>query len=395
MSRNAILSHTVLVLLIAWRLWQVPEILNVRLTDFDHYYTAAVRLIAGEPIYFDDNAAWTRPDIPTWYLYPPYFAAGITILTILGRQGAGIVFVFLSLAALIAIDRLIVLLHRRMLSTESVYEWLIHLVVFVPYPTRLLLYSMQIDGVMFLIFLVLVVLLVGKDRVWRMGMGYAVSVSIKLWPGPFFITLLAVCRKRIWFPVITSFLILIFFFTLFFGIEPQWYFLRYVLPDLLVYSDSYIDNQSLFACLRRFAPKLETVYPLCQWCLLALYGYVTYRSRLALVRRNVKTIAVNASFFSLVSILLSPTAWTAAHVRLLLPLATAFTLALERKDRSPSIAVTTGIALLFYIYPQSYARGLNPFVLLRDYPLLIATMILFVMFFILSLNDRDKVSDPR
>ncbi len=179
------------------------------------------------------------------------------------------------------------------------------------------------------------------------------------------------------FPIIISVLLIILIMTPVVGIESQFYFIQYILFPLTTYADFYVDNQSLLACIRRFVPDLEWLYPFFRISVLIVYGYVSYRCRHALHERNPKTIGINSSLFTTVSLLLSGTAWTAAHIRLLLPLVIGLSISVEKKRKTPYILAATILSVILYCYPQSYAPQLIPLILVRDYPLLIVTLIQF------------------
>ncbi|RJP23441.1 MAG: DUF2029 domain-containing protein [Candidatus Omnitrophota bacterium] len=358
-------------LLAAWTLWQVPHIATIRFTDFDYYYSASARLHTGENIYFDANAAISRPEIPSWYLYPPYLAGLIYPLTILDPLPAKAVYAVIAVLMLIAIDILLVKLQRRLYPKAGMVEILIHIVVFLPYPTHLLLYSLQIEGVLLVLFLLAVLGSVRRKNRWIIGIAFSSSVLIKLWPAPYVLSLLAVWREKMILPIMMTSLLIVVVLTPIVGVESQYYFYCYVMLPLISYADFYIDNQSLLACIRRLAPAFESGYPFFRMTLLLMYLYSTYRSRNALAERHPKAIAVNASLFVAISLLVSATTWTAAHVRLLLPLTVSACISAEQNKNNPLLALVTFVSFALYCYPQSWGAEFIPFLFVRDYPLLI------------------------
>ncbi len=378
------------VLLVAWTFWQAPEIASIRFTDFDYYFQASTRLQEGKNIYYNENAGLWRPEVPSWYLYPPYLAGLIYPLIFLEKETAKFLYTILAITALIGIDLLLLRLRRRLYPRALIVDILIHLLVFLPYPTRLLLNSLQIEGLLFLLFLTIVLLTIHGKSAWKIGTAYATGVLIKLWPAPYLISLFASLRFRILIPIFLTGLSIVILLTPIIGIDSQLYFMWYILPPLTSYSDFYIDNQSVLACIRRFAPQFEIVYPFFRLFLLIMYSMATFLCRKNLAKFHGRSIAINASLFVSTSILFSATVWTAAHIRLLLPLMLGACISVEKNKKSPLILVATCISIILYCYPQSYAPTLIPFILIRDYPLLMVALIQFLVMLCLHWKYRSK-----
>ncbi len=377
------LSWAVGAVLVCWMFTGLPGIVSIHGTDFEHYYQASQRLFQGENIYYDARADAAREGIDSWYLYPPYFAAGLYPLTWLGPVQAKMVFAFGAAAALIGIDLLLIRLRKIISSRAPLLDSFIHLLVLAPYPSSLLLGSLQIEGFLFLLFLLTVVGAAETRWLWGTGGAYVAGVMIKLWPGPYMLSLAAVWRKQIFIPILAIGLSGVILFTGVIGWRVQWTFLRTILPALLNYADAYVDNQSLSLFLRDLLAMRDGFIQLIR-CLVGMtYVFAVYHARDLLKVRNSNAVFVNASLFATVSLLITPTAWTATHIRLLLPLVTAGALLANRLPCVPGWGYCAALSILFYIYPQGFL-GSPPLYWLDRFPLLWATLIQYGVFLYLS-----------
>ncbi|MGC9327359.1 MAG: glycosyltransferase family 87 protein [Candidatus Hinthialibacter sp.] len=368
---------------IGWILWDMPFVILVLPTDFDYYFKAALRLAAGTNIYYDWMAESVREGISSWYLYPPYFAGALTPLTHLGLIQAKIVFACLTVLALIGVDALLVLFRRRHFPQQSSLDWMIHALVFFTPPTHLAIGSLQVEGILLFLFLLMLYFVEGRRSAWLIGAAFAPGVLIKLWPGPYLASLWLVCGRRIWAPVIVLGLGFILGFTVFFGWRPQWEYVHMILPDLMGYSDPYKDNQSLSLFLLQIGSLSETSVRLARWAILASYFAATYASRRALRAGDTRAIVINASLFLCVSLLVTPTAWTASHLRLLPPMILAGGLCASREPMQKAMLVMTFLSMMFYIYPQELCKKILP-VWLDRYPVLYSLVLLFIIFSVLT-----------
>ncbi|MFB3785566.1 MAG: glycosyltransferase family 87 protein [bacterium] len=373
--------------LTGWIFAGLPGIVAIHGADFDHYYRAGEQIFRGENIYYDAQADWAREGIDSWYLYPPYFAAAFYPLTWLGPVRAKAVFAVFAAATLLGID-LILLSLRTILSPRApLLDPFIHLLVLAPYPSSLLLGSLQIEGFLFLLFLLTVMGTLEIRRLWGTGCAYAAGVMIKLWPGPFLLSLAVVWRKRIFIPVLTIGLGAGFLFTGLAGWRVQWTFLQTILPALMHYADDYIDNQSLTLFLRESFSWSDGFIQMIRLAILASYALAVYHARDSLKNRNPRAVAVNASLFAAVSLLITPTAWSATHIRLLLPLATSGALSIDPSRRFSRWGFISLISVLLYIYPQGFF-GVDGFYWLERYPLLWATLIQYGIFLYVSFQKN-------
>ncbi len=369
--------------LVLWMLSQWAAIVSVHVTDFDHYYTAGQRLLAGENVYYDARAAWVRGEIGTWYLYPPYFAGMIAPLTFIGIFKARIVFTLFSFAALIAVDWLLVRIIRRLTAQAEKLEPLVHVLTFFAFPTYPLLHSLQVEGMIFLLLLITLAGAMEKHRGWYLSLPYIVGVLIKLWPAPYLLSLMAVERRRLWLPLTVGTVGIVGFMTAFVGAVPQWYYIRYVLPDLLSYVDPYKDNQSLARFIQLNLPAISAVMPWLKIGLVAVYVCVTYRIRESLFARNGLSLAVNAGLFVCLTVLLSPTIWTAAHIRLLLPIVVACAVWIEREKKAWWLALATLFSIALYTCTPDFPLP-EVLSIVKRFPLLFSTLIQFSVFTFLS-----------
>jgi len=376
-----------------WVLHSLPQIIAIHGSDFDHYYAASESLFRGEDIYYDARADGLRDGVATWYLYPPYFAAAIHPLTWLGPVRAKAVFAVFAVASLIGADLLLLRLRKRLSPGAPLLDPLIHCLVLAAYPSFLLLGSLQIEGFLLWLFLLTVMPTMEDRWCWGTGGAYIAGVMIKLWPGPFLLSLAAAWRKRIFIPVLMIGLGAGMIFTGVMGWRSQGTFLRTTLPELLNYADDYLDNQSLTLFLREKLSLGDGIIQSLRIFLLTSYVLAVFHAREALKTRDPHALAINASLFAAVSLLITPIAWSATHIRLLLPLVTAGALITDPIWRFPCLGYVTLISWLLYISPQGYLNiaGLD---WLNRYPLLGVTLIQYGLFLCLAFQNTRRAVPP-
>ncbi|MBN2329155.1 MAG: DUF2029 domain-containing protein [Candidatus Omnitrophica bacterium] len=368
---------------IGWILWDMPFVILVLPTDFEYYFKAAQRLLDGSNIYYDWMAESVREGMGSWYLYPPYFAGALTPLTFLGHLQAKLVFACLSVLALAGVDALLVLFRRQHFPAQPSLDWMIHCLVFFTPPARLAIGSLQVEGMLLFLFLLMLYLLAKQRSAWFVGAAYAPGVMIKLWPGPYLASLWLVSGRRILGPAIMIGLSVILGFTVFFGWRPQWEYVRAILPDLMTYADPYKDNQSLSLFLLQIASLSENSVRIVRWAILASYFAATYASRRALRVGDARALFINASLFLCVSLLVTPTAWTAAHLRLLPPMVLACGFCASSDPIRKVMLTMTFLSVIFYIYPQELFKKNLP-VYIDRYPILYSVILLYIVFSILA-----------
>lgn len=373
------LNGTVLLAGILWILWDTPFIVLVLPTDFEYYYKAAEQLMGGATIYYDWMAESVREGIGSWYLYPPYFAGALTPLTYLDHHNAKIVFACLCVFALIGADILLTRFRKKMFPNMPGIDLLIHCLVFFTIPTQLVLGSLQVEGILFFLFLAALDLtMVGRNH-WLAGIAYIPGVLAKLWPGPYFLSLFFVYGKRILLPVIVPLVGVVFLFTCFFGVQSQWDYIHSILPTLITYVDPYKDNQSLTLFLMNGCSAPGWILRAIRWLILFSYLLLTYIVRVPLREGNIRAISINACLFLCVSLLVTPTAWTAAHIRLLFPLVIACGFCSEEMRYRKWLLPLTLLSILFYVYPQEAGKKILP-VWIDRYPILYATVLQYIAF---------------
>lgn len=387
--QRTILNWIVCVTGIVWILWDLPFIVLVLPTDFEYYYIASIRLLRGENIYYDWMAESVREGIGSWYLYPPYFAGLLTPLTWLGHKSAKTVFAGLAILAIIGIDAMSIRLRKRFFSHLPGIDMLIHCLVFFAMPTRLAIGSLQIEGMLFFLFLLLLYWTLEGRRKWGTGIAFVPGLLIKLWPGPFLLTLYAVWGKRIPIPVITVACGVIVTFTLFYGLTPQWDYLHTIFPVLLNYADVYKDNQSLSLFLSQEFFWKDWPIRILRWLILFSYLFVTVRCWMILREGNNRTILINASLFLCVSLLVTPTAWTATHIRLLLPMIGLCGFCVEEGMLRKWLLFIAFISVIFYAYPQELGKKILP-VWIDRYPILYSVIFQYLAYLMLATESYRK-----
>lgn len=396
------INGAVFLLGVGWILWDMPFIVWALPTDFEYYYEAAEQLAERNTtpnkndIYYNWMAESVREGIGSWYLYPPYFAGALAPLTALGHRNAKTIFAGLCAVALIGIDLLLLRLRKRAFPELAEIDLLIHGLVFFAAPTRLILGSLQIEGALFCLFLLTLSVIIDRKKTRWAGAAFVPGVLIKLWPGPYLVSLLAVEGRTILYPIVAAVAAAVILFTLFFGASVQWTYCQSILPILIHYADPYKDNQSLTIFLLNVGGWNDALIRILRWIVLFSYFAATFRNRKFLQEREISAILSNACLFLTVSLLVTPTAWSAAHIRLLLPTIAACGFCVEEGRRKWLLA-PTGIALLFYMYPQEIGKKILPLWIDR-YPLLYATLFLYGVFLVFNTcfirkGDSNAVND--
>ncbi len=375
-----------------WIMWDLPYIVLVLPNDFDYYLKAAIDLASGQNIYYDWMAESVREGIGSWYLYPPYFAAALYPLTFFGQIIAEVIFAVLVILSILGVDYGLIRLRRRIFPDAHRIDLLVHSLVFFAMPTRLLVGSLQVEGLLFLLFLIALISMIERWSAWTSGAAITLGVLIKIWPTPYIASMYGVLRWRMIYPVIIVSGIIIALFTLLFGAKPQWIFIFDIFPVLMSYADAYKDNQSLTLFAQQHLFLSENIMRLVRWSILASYLYMTYRSRKALQHYDSSAIVINASLFLSASLLITPTAWTASHIRLLLPIMLLCGLCSERGRQSTWLSWVTLSAIVFYIYPQELLKKYLP-IWIDRFPMLYAAGILYIIFLTLSFYRTKNICD--
>jgi glycosyl transferase family 87 len=369
-------------------MWDLPYIVLVLPNDFDYYLHAAIDLASGQNIYYDWMAESVREGIGSWYLYPPYFAAALYPLTFFGRITAEWIFAAVVILSVLGIDYALIRLRRRIFPNAFRIDLLVHSLVFFAMPTRLLVGSLQVEGLLFLLFLISMIAMIERWNVWFTGAAITLGVLIKIWPAPYMASMFSVLRWRMIYPVIIVSSMIVALFTLFFGVHAQWVFLSDIFPVLMSYADAYKDNQSLTLFAQHHLFLSDNIIRVVRWAILCSYLYMTYRSRHALRNYDSRAIVINAALFLSVSLLITPTAWTAGHIRLLLPIMLLCGLCLERGRQSFWLSLATMSAIVCYIYPQELLKKILP-IWIDRFPMLYAAILLYGIFMALSFHSHN------
>lgn len=387
------IEKCVWLLLVISLLRQLPDVVSVRQTDFDHYLTAAKKLIQNENIYYDLNADWHRDHLDTWYIYPPYFAAILYPLASIQEFYAKVIYVNCNVVFILLIDWILILLRRWFAGISPIQDILVHGLVLFAYPTFLLIWSFQIEGLVFLLFLMSLYAMIHRYSIGWTVCFYMIGSMVKLWPASFGFTLLSIYKTKVVYWLLGLVALWLVLFTVLIGFESQWYYLVYMLPNLLSYTDMYLDNQSLSRFIRLFISPHEWTAPLVRLAVFGSFLIATLRNWNALSRNEETAILVNACLFCAVSLLITPTTWTASHIRLLLPLLVSFVLCLNDTRFAAWFGFPVLASLVCYIYPQDDTIHGIPYIIHR-YSMLLAALIQFVLFLVISLRPDMVSSTP-
>jgi hypothetical protein len=383
-------EKVVWVILIISVILQLPDIVSINLTDFDHYYTAAVRLTQGENIYYEKSADGYRDDVKGWYIYPPYFAALLYPLTFFQRYTAKVIFLNFAFISIILIDLFLVRICRIVFGSSHGNDMIVHFFVFFTFPSMLVLRSLQIESFLFLLILLMVFYSIKESNMIPVSLSYILGGVSKLWTGPYLLSLFFIWPWQFITYCAITLLIGLGLFTCFFGFDLQLYYIQYVLPSLLSYVDPYVDNQSMSRFFLHVLYCDGGLLSVIRYMLLGLYVVFTIAYRKELHQKSAHAIVYNACFFCIISLLCTPTAWTATHIRLLFPLLISLFMTLNNQIHPKWLSILPIGSMIFYIYPQNYTFQIFPG-MLHQYPLVFSTLFQFCFYtLLLSIPFRDR-----
>ncbi len=363
---------------ILWLAWDLPFIVMVLPTDFDYYYKAAERLAAGENLYYDTSAFFKRHGASSWYLYPPCFAAMLIPLTLFTKMEAKLIFSVVTIISFIGIDLILDRFRRIYFPAVRYMDYLIPFLVYFARPSHLVLGSLQVEGLLFFFFLLAVFCLM-KNRIAWSAAFFLPGILIKLWFTPFFAAYLVSGGIRKCVYMIFGGFALVLMMMPFTGFLSHYIFVSEILPTLPRYVDAYKDNQSLMAFLKFIFDMESNMLPYNFTALLLAYFASVYCNRKELFAGNGKTLLINAGYFLSISLLCSPIAWSASHIRLLLPVVLGCCLCMDFYTKNKWFMITTFLSLFFYIYPQEIAKEIVPAFIDR-FPLFYSTLFCVLSF---------------